>query len=233
MTAAVAVHHRLMVPATDTTPPVVVAGRDREAFASVRDALADDGARDLARIFRYDDAVDPSSSWSMPAAEIVQIPFWTPELCASIIRLAEAAEAWDRDEDDPVPGVEVSLSALSPRLVGHLRVHVDERVRPVLRSVWPEMAETELHDAFVIRYAPGPHGELRLHHDVAQISGSVRLNAGYRGGRLEFPRQGWDNGDVPVGHLVVWPSLVTHPHQSTPVTAGVKYGVTLWWELPR
>ena len=131
-----------------------------------------------------------------------------------------------------MPGWEVSLAALSPRLFGHIQVHLRARVLPVLLDVWPEMADTELHDAFVIKYAAGAFDELRLHHDVAQISGTVRLNDGYTGGALEFPRQGWDNRLVPVGHLVVWPSLVTHPHRSTPIERGVKYGLTLWWKLP-
>lgn len=229
---AVAVNGRLVVGGSGATPPFVVCGTDTAAYARVRDALRDEGSRDLARIFRYDDAVDLSEEWSTPASDIVQVPLWTPEMCAAVVRMAEAAEAWDFDEDDPVPGAEVSLAALSPRLFGHLGVHLRERVLPVLRQVWPELADTDLHDAFIIKYAPGPHAELRMHHDVAQISGTVRLNDGYEGGRLEFPRQGWDNRAVPVGNLVVWPSLVTHPHRSTPVTAGVKYGLTLWWKLP-
>lgn len=229
---AVAVNGRLVVGATGAMPPFVVCGEDRSAYARVRDELRDEGSRDLARIFRYDDAVDLADEWSTPASDIVQVPLWTPEMCATVVRMVEAAEAWDRDEEDPVPGAEVSLAALSPRLFGHLQVHLRERVLPVLREMWPELADTGLHDAFVIKYAAGPHAELRMHHDVAQISGSVRLNDGYEGGRLEFPRQGWDNGSVPVGNLVVWPSLVTHPHRSTPVTSGVKYGLTLWWKLP-
>ena len=38
--------------------------------------------------------------------------------------------------------------------------------------------------------------------------------------------------DWRTGEFVVWPSLVTHPHRSTPVRRGVKYGLTLWWKLP-
>ena len=228
---AVAVHGRVVNGATDTLPAVVIAA-DHEALGAVADELDADGARDLARIFRYDDAVDASDDWRVVASDIVVIPFWTPEYCATIIRLAEAAEAWDRDPDDPVPGAEVSLAALSPRLFGHVQAHVDARVSPVLEKVWPEMAKTKLHDVFVIKYAVGANDELRLHHDIAQISASVRLCSTYDGGRLEFPRQGWHNGDTAVGRLVVWPSLVTHPHRSTPVEAGVKYGVTLWWKLP-
>lgn len=38
--------------------------------------------------------------------------------------------------------------------------------------------------------------------------------------------------DLGVGDLVAWPSLVTHPHGGAPVTAGVKYGLTVWFALP-
>jgi hypothetical protein len=31
---------------------------------------------------------------------------------------------------------------------------------------------------------------------------------------------------------MTWPSLVTHPHLSTPITGGVKYSATVWFELP-
>ncbi len=228
---AVVVHGRVVNGATDTTPGVLVAA-DARSLDPLAAELDTDGSRDLARVFRYDDAVDLSDDWRVAAADIVTVPFWTPAFCATIIRLAEAAEAWDRDPDDPVPGAEVSLAALSPRLFAHVQAHVDARVMPVLAQVWPQMAQTSLHDAFVIKYAVGANDELRLHHDIAQISGSLRLCTGYEGGRLEFPRQAWHNGELPVGRLAVWPSLVTHPHRSTPVEAGVKYGVTLWWKLP-
>ena len=32
--------------------------------------------------------------------------------------------------------------------------------------------------------------------------------------------------------LLAWPSLVTHPHEAGPLTSGVKYGLTIWCELP-
>ena len=64
------------------------------------------------------------------------------------------------------------------------------------------------------------------------MSGTVRLNDGYRGGALAFPRQAWDTAGVPVGRLVAWPSLVTHPHRAEPVQHGVRYGLTIWFALP-
>ncbi len=49
---------------------------------------------------------------------------------------------------------------------------------------------------------------------------------------LEFPRQGASNEALEVGDLLVWPSLVTHPHGTTRLEAGVKYALTVWFELP-
>ena len=103
---------------------------------------------------------------------------------------------------------------------------------PVLREHWPTLEFHGLRDAFVIKYTEGDSEGLRLHHDVAQVSGSVKLNDGYAGGELVFPRQGVSNVALPVGTLLAWPSLVTHPHAAEPVAAGVKYGLTLWFEVP-
>ena len=57
-----------------------------------------------------------------------------------------------------------------------------------------------------------------------------------RGGSLSrlqvTPFQGYDNSAQPVGSLLAWPSLVTHPHEANQLTRGVKYGLTIWCELP-
>ena len=103
---------------------------------------------------------------------------------------------------------------------------------PALLATWPAIEYAGLRDAFVIKFTPGGQAALPLHHDVAQVSASVRLNDGYEGGALEFPRQGFSTAEVPVGTLVAWPSLVTHPHRSAPVRRGVKYSLTIWFELP-
>jgi hypothetical protein len=169
------------------------------------------------------------------APEILQLPFFTADAAAALVALAEDTDLWGSDPEDPVPGDEVSLTVLSPRLFARVEDHFDALVIPALRAHWPEIAWNGMHDAFVIRYdaTDGTASTgLRLHHDVAQISGAVRLNDGYVGGALEFPRQGWSNAAAPVGDLIVWPSLVTHPHASGPVTRGTKYGLTIWLRLP-
>lgn len=187
---------------------------------------------DLRRILAYDDAIDPRDGLRELGSDIYAVPFWTPQFCTTVIRAAEAVGVFEPQPDDPVPGHEVSLAVISPRLFEHVERDIGLRLWPQLREVWPCIDYYGLRDVFVIRYAPGEQEELRIHHDVAQVSASVRLNDDYAGAALEFPRQGVDTATVPVGEAVVWPSLVTHPHLATRLERGLKYGLTIWCELP-
>lgn len=231
---------RVLATAVSAEPAVVVA--DEADAAGLVAALAEDHGRDLVRVLRYDDAVDTGpdedadgddgDGWGLVADEVLDVPFWTPAFCATVIRAAEATGAFTAQDGDPVPGQEVSLATIAPALFDAVQQHVALAVMPLAQQVWPYAEYHGLRDAFVIKYAPGAQTELRMHHDVAQLSGSVKLNDGYQGCRLEFPRQGFDNDTTPVGRMLVWPSLVTHPHRATPLTGGVKYALTVWFELP-
>jgi hypothetical protein len=126
----------------------------------------------------------------------------------------------------------VSLAVISPHLFETVQEDFGIRIWPQLLTVWPYVDYHGLRDAFVIRYAPGEQESMRIHHDVAQISGSIKLNDSYSGAELVFRRQGFDNADVGVGEMLVWPSLVTHPHETAHLDSGVKYALTVWFELP-
>lgn len=185
----------------------------------------------LEAILGYQGAINDGPA-QLVATEIVQMPFWTPEFCDTVIRAAQAAGGFSPQDDDPVPGYEVSLAAISPRLFEAVENDIGARMWPAIRQWWPYVDYHGLRDVFVIRYALGEQEELRMHHDVAQVSASIKLNSDYEGAELEFPRQGFTNADVPVGDLIAWPSLVTHPHACRPLTSGVKYSLTIWCELP-
>ena len=189
-------------------------------------------ADDLQRILGYHDPVDERTGLTELGNEIFVVPFWTPEFCDTVIRAAEAVGAFEPQPHDPVPGHEVSLAVISPRLFEAVETDLGMRIWPQLQEAWPYIDYHGLRDVFVIKYQLGQQEHLRMHHDVAQVSASVKLNDGYDGAMLDFPRQGVDNSSVGVGELVVWPSLVTHPHQATQLVSGVKYGLTVWFELP-
>ena len=187
---------------------------------------------DLQRVLAYMDAVDDSGGLAPVGPDLYATTFWTPRFCAAVVRAAEAVGAFEPQPDDPVPGPEVSLAVSSPTLFENVQADIGERLWPQLRQVWPYIDYHGLRDVFVIRYALGEQESLRIHHDVAQVSGSVKLNDDYDGAELVFPRQGFSNADLAVGELVVWPSLVTHPHRTDPLRSGVKYALTVWCELP-
>lgn len=168
----------------------------------------------------------------MVGEEIIQMPFWTPDFCATVIQAAQAAGGFSQQDDDPVPGHEISLAAIAPRLFEAVENDLGTRMWPAIRQWWPYVDYHGLRDAFIIRYAMGEQENLRMHHDVAQVSASIKLNNDYTGAALEFPRQKFSNVDVPVGDLIIWPSLVTHPHESTQLLSGEKYSLTIWCELP-
>ncbi len=187
---------------------------------------------DLQQVLGYRGAIDQRTGVSQVGADLLVLPCWTPEFCATVIRAAEAIGAFEPQPDDPVPGHEVSLAIISPRLFERVQDDFGSRIWPQLQTVWPYVDYYGLRDAFVIRYAPGEQESLRIHHDVAQVSGSIKLNDAYSGAALVFPRQTYDNSAVRVGEMLVWPSLVTHPHETTQLDSGVKYALTVWFELP-
>jgi hypothetical protein len=229
-TSVVVLDGRVRNGITHTDPVVVVGAPDALRWL---DALrADGGSRDLSAILGYRGAVDATPGARLVGADMLALPFWTPSFCAAVIRAAEAVGAFGPQDDDPVPGNEVSLGAISPRLFAHLEDDLLVRAMPAIHEHWPYVDYHGLRDAFVITYAPGGQEALRMHHDTAQLSGSIKLNDGYDGGELAFPRQGVDNAALPVGTLLLWPSLVTHPHEARPIRAGVKYNLTIWFEIP-
>lgn len=190
---------------------------------------------DLQQILGYQGAIpdDDADELIEIGDEMYRTTFWTPAFCDTVIRAAEAVGAFEQHDDDPVPGHEVSLAVISPALFEHVQTDLGVRLWPRFRKAWPYIDYYGIRDVFVIKYEIGGQESLRIHHDVAQVSASVKLNDDYTGGELEFPRQGVTNADLAVGDLVVWPSLVTHPHQSNQLVSGVKYSLTIWCELPQ
>ena len=187
---------------------------------------------DLQQLLGYQGAIDERTGITVVAPDVLVVPCWTPQFCATVVRAAEAVGAFEPQPDDPVPGHEVSLAVISSRLFELVQEDFGTRIWPQLQTVCPYVDYYGLRDAFVIRYAPGQQESLRIHHDVAQVSGSIKLNDGYSGAELVFARQGFDNSGLGVGEMLAWPSLVTHPHETTRIVSGVKYALTVWFELP-
>src|SRR5262245_58602046 len=107
-------------------------------------------------LLRYAGAADapPGDGMDEVAADIFQLPFWTPAFCGAVIRASELI-GFEPSPDDPVPGHEVSLATISPVLFGAVQGDIGLRVWPQLQAVWPLIEYRGLRDAFVIRYREG------------------------------------------------------------------------------
>jgi hypothetical protein len=199
------------------------------ALAYAESELADRGAGDMARLLRYDGAAAPGDEVTVAAADVRVTPLWSPSFCATVIRAAEVAGLWAHDIDDGSTALaRVSLLDLIPRLSAHLEADLADRIWPLLRE-WRPLAGVVVSAAMVIRQQAGRSAESPVApHDLAHVTGSVRLNDGYTGGALRLPRQRWNDSFVPVGALALWPSAGSHPYQVAPVTSGVKYTLSLW-----
>ncbi len=92
---------------------------------------------DLQRVLGYVDAVDDRVSSTELGNDLYAIPFWNPKFCQVIIRAAEVVGSFDVQEGDPVPGHEISLLTISPRLFDAVQQDIGERVWPQLGQHWP------------------------------------------------------------------------------------------------
>jgi hypothetical protein len=196
--------------------------------------LDDTGGWQLARLLRYEGAADPDETVWMPADDILVIPFWTPPFCATIVRAAEVAGMWTSLDDQASPRSEVPLIELSPRLMALTEQDLRTRIWPLVASQWPQAAAADLHDAVIVRQEAGdaPAGLDQLDEED-EVGMALRLNDGYSGDGVVFPRQGWGNREAPLGSLSIWPAGLTHPHRLESVTRGVQYQLSLRWRPHR
>jgi hypothetical protein len=112
------------------------------SLARIHVDLDDPGGWTLARLLRYEGAADLDETVWMAIENILVVPFWTPEFCASIIRAAEIAGVWSSSEEQPSARSEVPLSVLSPRLLAFTEADLRTRIWPLVTTPWPQAASS-------------------------------------------------------------------------------------------
>ena len=150
----------------------------------------------------------------------------SPEQCAELIAVAEAHGGWQSMDGDDYPAQEIRLAELD--LLGDIELLFRDHLTPVIEQHWRPARMHGVRDAFVTKYTLDTQTSLSLHTDASLVTASVKLNADYTGGVLNFPRQGCSNTEIAVGDCLLFPGQLTHGHESTPITAGTKYSLTIW-----
>jgi hypothetical protein len=194
--------------------------------------LDDAGSRDLASLLGYWGAIDGREGTTVGAPDVLAMPFWSPSFCATVIRAAEIVGAW-RMADETAPGEEtLQLEEISLSLFDHLKADIDLRIHPRLQEQWPDAVGATMTGAAVVRSS-----NLVTAYSArdAYLLGSIRLNEGYRGGALLLPDHDWADSSIGVGELAAWRPGVDLPSSTStsPVRAGVKYRLAVWWSVAR
>lgn len=158
--------------------------------------------------------------------DMMVIDFMRSSQCERLIEIADANGQWAPLPEDKFPAYEIRMKELG--LWNELVAHWEKNIYPIIHEYWHPIEMYGMRDAFVMRYSADTQKSLPLHHDASLVTGSVKLNDDYAGADLIFPRQGISNIDVPVGSCILFPGMVTHGHQCTELTSGVKYSLTMW-----
>jgi hypothetical protein len=165
------------------------------------------------------------------ATDILCVEFWKPEFCKFIIEAADSINKYESRPNDPVPGQELRIDNISKDFYISFCKHWKETLQPILDNYYMLPAEQYFMGwkiPFIIKYEMHKQRYLRPHMDGSLITGTVKLNDKYTGGELIFPRQKYNNADVPVGSILLWPSSIQHIHYSDELTSGTKYSFVAW-----
>ena len=160
------------------------------------------------------------------AQDTLVTPFLTEDQCQDLIDRSEAIGNWGQMDGDKFPAQEIRLKQLG--LWKEYELMWKEHLFKICEEYWKPVEYMGLRDAFTMRYSMDTQRSLGLHTDASLITGSVKLNEHYDGATLHFPRQKYDNSEVPVGSCILFPSQVTHGHYVDDLTYGTKYSLTMW-----
>lgn len=163
-------------------------------------------------------------------SDILCCKFLTPKGVEMLITCIEASGEWTSNHRDKEYFTQdLHLKTNFPDLYEILQEHLETEIYPLAQEFW-EIHDFEVVNMFVVRYTLDTQTNLKAHHDTSFITGSVKLNDNYEGAILNFPKKGYDNQQVAVGDLLLWPGNITHLHECTELVQGKKYALTIWTE---
>lgn len=169
--------------------------------------------------------------------DIIVTPFWTEEFCENIIALADLhsenfkKNIYFKGGTQHVSGIgwhDILLDTISQEIFEEFVAQYQRMICPLLDKVYQcGDPVTGWFSPYIIKYDQIGQ-ENNLHNDASLITLNIKLNNDYKGCELIFPRQDFNSNVVPTGYAMIWPSAVTHPHVTTPLTAGRKLSIVSW-----
>ena len=160
------------------------------------------------------------------ADDILLIDFMSPETAREWIEIAELHGGFAPDPHDNVPSHDIHLKSIG--LFAETEAFMKDKAARIIDAYWDPQSWQGIRKAFAMKYTAGQQTSLPIHVDHSLITGSVKLNDDYEGATLYWPKQGFDNASVPVGKMILFPGMVTHPHYVDELVSGTKYSATIW-----
>ena len=169
--------------------------------------------------------------------DIIIMPLFTKELCTELVKVSDYYKDEFKNnisfrnnyEKNKIGWDDLNLSEVSNLAFREYTELYRQHVCPVLEKTFGKNSHSidGWFSPTIIRYDRVGQAT-DIHHDVSHITLNVKLNNDYQGCDLYFPRQDFNAKDVPIGHAMIWPGAVTHPHYSTPLESGTKYSFVSW-----
>jgi len=168
--------------------------------------------------------------------DIIITPFWTQEFCNNLISVAEEYKnnfskdiVWYGKSGKNIGWNDIKFDDIDPNISEYFVKQYKKFALPIISEVFTD-ASSDIKGWFspyIIRYDKVDQCA-DLHNDASYLTFNIKLNNDYDGCDLIFPRQNFNSRDVPIGHAMIWPSTVSHPHYSTPLKSGIKYSIISW-----
>ena len=167
--------------------------------------------------------------------DIIVTPFYTEEFCDYLVATSKYFDSrfinyiryGKKGMTNISPWQTLHMNRISSLMFEDFCGHYKRLIVPLIKKVFICSAVEGWFSPFIIKYDTIGQ-EVQLHNDTSSFTMNVKLNTEYEGADLHFPRQQWNNKDIPKGWCFVWPSTVTHPHTAPPLISGTKYTLASW-----
>lgn len=158
-------------------------------------------------------------------------PFWKESFCKELVDyFNNNPSIFNASNPDGYDASEVLSSYISKIFTLEILKQHHTKIFSQMCNLYQNLNLNGYFDPYFVRYnhKEDKSNKLRLHNDISGISSLVKINEDFEGGETVFPRQEITTKEMPVGHILIWPGQVTHPHEVNPVTKGIKYSLTIW-----
>jgi hypothetical protein len=202
--------------------------------------VADRNSQEISRLVDIFGAeLAPLSNLSIVplSADIYRFPFYSEGRCDELVSLISDwtltdSQLMSGSNEDYRTSREIRLADLGIDVCDQFNRIAIPHLKKVTKFVWG-WEFTSLTDVTILAYGPGTY--YKEHVDAADdllyslrhISFVIYLSDNCKGGETYFRRQGTSVAPQK-GTGIMFPSGITHPHESRVVLAGVKYALVGW-----